>query len=65
MIKSVTIQIDVDVVCDVMQDYDEDNRVGQSLNIRQVLIGNTDITAALEKAKFDFGVIEDEILTEL
>ena len=65
MIKTVTIEITVDVVCDVMQDWDEDSRVAQSLNIRQVLIGNTDITNALEKAKFDFGVIEDEILTEL
>ena len=69
MIKSVTIEITVDVICDVTperpsRDYytpPED----ASVEIQQVLLGGIDITKALEQTNFEFDIIERQILDEL
>ncbi len=69
MIKSVTIEITVDVICNVTPerpscDYYTPPEPA-SLDIQQVLLGGIDITKALEQTKFDFDIIERQILDEL
>lgn len=69
MIKSVKIEITVDVICDVIperpsRDYytpPED----ASVEIQQVLLGGIDITKALEQTDFEWDIIERQILDEL
>lgn len=69
MIKTVNLEeLPVDVVFNIIQgnagDYDTKPEA-DSVNIQQVLLGGIDITKALEAAKFDFGIIEADILENL
>lgn len=66
MIKTVTLEVTVDVVCDVEKGQKQtryQQGLSDTLNIQQVLIGATDVTAALTSEHFD--IIERQILDEL
>ena len=69
MIKTVNLEeLSVDVVYKLIQgnvgDYDT-RPEADSVNIEQVLLGGVDITKALEAAKFDFDIIEADILENI
>ena len=65
MIKSVTIEITVDVICDVIEERKDNGTLVDALKIYYVKLGNTDITQALEQTNFEFDIIERQILDEL
>lgn len=65
MIKSVTIEITVDVICDTEEERKDNGALVEVLNIHMVKLGSADITKALEQTKFDFEIIERQILDEL
>jgi hypothetical protein len=66
MIKTVTIQIEVDVICDITpergsRDYYTPPEHA-SVDIQDVLLAGKNITTLLELSGFDFEQIENKIL---
>lgn len=69
MIRTVTIQIEVDVVCDITperpsRDYYTPPEYA-SVEIQDVLLAGKNITSLLELSGFDFEQLENEILENL
>ena len=69
MIKTVTIQIEVDVVCDITperpsRDYYTPPEYA-SVEIQDVLLAGKNITSLLELSGFDFEQLENEILENI
>lgn len=69
MIKTVKIQIEVDVVCDITperpsRDYYTPPEYA-SVEIKDVLLAGKNITELLELSGFDFEQVENEILENL
>ncbi len=69
MIRTVNLEeLPVDVVFKLIEgnpgNYDTKPEA-DSVTIEQVLLGGVDITKALEAAKYDFGIIETDILENI
>ena len=69
MIKTVTIQIEVDVVCDITperqsRDYYTPPEYAE-VEIKDVMLAGKNITELLELSGFDFEQVETEILENL
>jgi len=69
MIRTVTIQIEVDVVCDITperpsRDYYTPPEYA-SVEIQDVLLAGKNITSLLELSGFDFEQLENEILENI
>lgn len=69
MIKTVKIEIEVDVICDITperpsRDYYTPPEYA-SVEIKDVLLAGKNITSLLELSGFDFEQIENEILENL
>jgi hypothetical protein len=69
MIKTVTIQIEVDVVCDITPERPSMDRLTPpeyaSVVIQDVMLAGKNVTELLELSGFDFEQIENDILENL
>lgn len=69
MIRTVTIQIEVDVVCDITPERPSSDYYTPpeyaSVEIQDVLLAGKNITSLLELSGFDFEQIENEILENI
>ena len=69
MIKTIKIEIEVDVVCDITPERPSFDRLTPpeytEVVINQVFLHGKDITSLLELSGFDFEQVENEILENL
>jgi len=65
MIKTIKIEIEVDVICDITPETPSRDRLYASVEIQDVMLAGKNITTLLELSGFDFENIETAILDNI